>query len=101
MDNASVPSLSASASRDAAGRLHLSIVNLDPNQPAQITATISGGAIRGVTGEVLTATAINAMNTFNDPHTVKPTRFSNYKLEGSQLNLTIPSKSIIVLELKD
>ncbi len=98
--DASVPSLSASASRDEAGRLHLSVVNLDPNRPAEITATLSNAAIKTVTGEVLTAPAINAMNTFERPHTVKPAPFSNHKLEGSQLKLTIPSKSVVVLELK-
>jgi len=33
VDQASVPALSASASRDKEGRLHLSIVNLDPTAP--------------------------------------------------------------------
>src|SRR6185295_4223447 len=38
----SVPSLQASASRDAAGRLHLSIVNLDPNRAGAVTMKIGG-----------------------------------------------------------
>jgi len=97
---ASVPSLSASASRDAEGRLYLSVVNLDPNRAAEISVTISGGSVRSVTGEVLTSIAINAMNTFDAPNTVRPARFSDYKLAGSQLNLTIPSKSVVVLELR-
>lgn len=100
LGDASVPSLSVSASRDSQGRVHLSIVNLDPNKPADITTTIWGGAIRSVTGEVLTATAVNAMNTFDSPYVVKPELFSGYKPEGSQLNLRIPSKSVVVLELR-
>ncbi len=100
LDDASVPSLSASASRDSQGRLHLSIVNLDPNQAAEITTTIWGGAIKGVTGEVLTAPAVNTMNTFDNPNAIRPVPFSGYKLEGSQLSLRIPSKSVVVLELK-
>ena len=99
MGDASVPSLSASASRDAGGRVHLSVVNLDPNRASEISVTISGGSIRSVTGEMLTSPAINAMNTFDSPNTVKPARFSDYRLTGSQLNLTIPSKSVVVLEL--
>ena len=99
LGDASVQSLSASASRDSEGRLHLSVVNLDPNRSAEITVTISGGAARSVTGEVLTATAVNAMNTFDGPNTVKPAPFSAYKLEGSQLKLNIPSKSVVVLYL--
>ena len=100
MGDASVPSLSASASRDSEGRLHLSIVNLDPNRSAELTTTIWGGDVKRVTGEVLTAPAVNAMNSFDRPETVKPAPFSGYKLEGSKLNLTIPSKSVVVLELK-
>jgi len=43
---------------------------------------------------------VNAMNTFDNPNTVKPEPFSGYKLDGSQLNLRIPSKSVVVLELR-
>ena len=100
LGDAAVPSLSASASRDSAGRLHLSLVNLDPNHAAEITASISMGSIRNVSGEVLTATAMNAMNTFDQPNTVKPTAFSSFKLQGSQLSLSVPAKSVVVLELE-
>ena len=100
LGDAAVPSLSASASRDSEGRVHLSIVNLDPNQAAEITTTIWDSAIKSVTGEVLTAPAVNAMNTFDIPNAVKPAAFSGYKLHGPQLTLRIPSKSVVVLELR-
>src|SRR5689334_3643163 len=100
LGDASVPSLSASASRDSQGRVHISIVNLDPNQAAEITTTIWGGAIKSVSGEVLTAPAVNAMNTFDSPNAVKPAAFSDYKLDGSQLTLRVPLKSVVVLELR-
>jgi alpha-L-arabinofuranosidase len=97
---ASVPSLSASASRDAAGRLHLSVVNLDPTRPAEVATTISGAAIKSVGGEVLTAPAMNAMNTFEQPNAIRPAPFDGYRLQGSQLTLSIPPKSVVVLELQ-
>jgi alpha-L-arabinofuranosidase len=100
LSDASLPSLSASASRDAEDRLHLSLVNLDPNRAAEINANVWRAAIKTITGEVLTALAMNAMNTFDRPNDVKPAPFNGYKLEGSQLMLTIPAKSIVVLELK-
>jgi alpha-N-arabinofuranosidase len=100
LGDASVPSLSATASRDKEGRLHLSVVNLDANRAAEVTATLSGPMLKTVTGEVLTAPAINSMNTFDGPNIVKPTPYRGYKLTGSQLNLTIPSKSVVVLELR-
>jgi alpha-N-arabinofuranosidase len=100
LGDASVPSLSVSASRDSEGRLHVSIINLNPNQPAELTTTIWGGAIKSVIGEVLTAPAVNSMNTFESPNTVKPAPFSRYKLEGSQVSLSIPAKSVVALEFK-
>ncbi|HKQ52007.1 MAG TPA: alpha-N-arabinofuranosidase [Pyrinomonadaceae bacterium] len=97
---AAVPSLSASASRDGEGRLHLSVVNLDPARPAEVTTTIAGSSVKSVDGEVLTAPAMNAMNTFDHPNTIKPTPFLGHKLQDSQLMLSIPPKSVVVLELK-
>jgi alpha-N-arabinofuranosidase len=97
---ASVPSLSVSASRDGEGRLHLSLVNLDPVRAAEVTTTVAGAAPKSVSGEVLTAAAMNALNTFDSPNAVKPARFDGYKLQGSQLTLSIPPKSVVVLELK-
>ena len=100
LDQTTVPSLHISASRDNEGRLHVSIVNLDPNRGAEIATTIDGAAVKSVTGEVLTAGAMNAMNTFENREVVKPSPFSALKLNGAQLNLTVPAKSVVMLELK-
>jgi alpha-L-arabinofuranosidase len=100
LGDASIPSLNVSASRDREGRVHLSIVNLEPTRAAEITATVSGATIRSVSGEVLTAPAMNAMNTFDRPNTVKPAPFNGYKVQGAQLMLNIPAKAVVVLELK-
>ena len=92
IDQSSVPSLSASASRDAEGKLHLSIVNLEPSRTAEITIRVTGSAIRQVTGEVLTAPLMNAMNTFDQPNSIKPAPFNSYKIQNSQLVLSVPPK---------
>ena len=96
--DAAVPALNVSASRDGEGHLHLSIVNLDPTRTGEIT--VFGGTFKNVSGEVLTANAVNAINTFDQPNTVKPAPFTTYKLQGPQLILTIPAKSVVMLELK-
>ena len=100
MDKASVPSLSASASRDKEGKLHLSIVNLDPNRAAEIAAKVIGAEVRKVSGEVLTALAMNAMNTFDRPETIRSAPFSGSRVQDGQLTLSIPPKSVVVLELQ-
>jgi alpha-N-arabinofuranosidase len=100
LDGASVPSLSASASRDKDGKLHLSIVNLDPNRAAEITMKIIGSAAGKITGEVLTASTMNAMNTFDNPAAMKPAPFTAFRIQGAQADLRIPPKSVVMLELE-
>ena len=97
---ASVPSLHASASRDRAGKLHLSLVNLDPNRPVQVLTRLVGPTMRNLTGRLLTAQAMNTINTFDKPDLIKPAEFTGFKLDGAQLTLSLPSKSIVVLELQ-
>jgi len=100
MDETSIPTLSASASRDSGGRIHLSIVNLEPNRSAEITTEIRGQQVQSVTGEVLTAAARNAMNTFENPAAVKPSVFVAYRMTGPELTLNVPAKSVLMMELK-
>ncbi|HZB46261.1 MAG TPA: alpha-N-arabinofuranosidase [Pyrinomonadaceae bacterium] len=95
-----VPSLHASASRDAGGRLHLSVVNLDPNRPAQVSLKVAGASAKNVKGRVLTAPAMNTVNTFDRPDAVKPAPFTAFELKGDQLTLNLPSKSVVVLEIQ-
>jgi alpha-N-arabinofuranosidase len=95
--NGSIPSLHASASRDKSGALHISIVNLDPNRSAQVSMKITGATAAKITGQVLTAPAINTTNTFDNPDAVKPARFTGLKSEGDRILLNLPSKSVVVL----
>jgi len=40
------------------------------------------------------------MNTFDKPETAKPVLFTGVKVEGDQLILSLPSKSVVVLEFQ-
>jgi alpha-N-arabinofuranosidase len=99
-DASTLPAVSASAVRDKDGRLHVALVNVNPSQPATITAQIPGGTATGVTGRVLTAAAINAHNTFDQPAVVKPAAFTGAAIESGSLKATLPPKSVVVLDLK-
>ena len=95
-----IPSLHASASKDKSGRLHLSIVNLDPNRPAEISVKISGATTGSVTGRVLTAPAMDSINTFDKPDAVRPVPLTGANQEGDRISLTIPSKSVVAMEIR-
>jgi alpha-N-arabinofuranosidase len=95
-----IPAVSASASRDAAGRIHISLVNTNPHDAITVASALTGVTAKSVTGRILTAPATNSHNTFNAPHTVEPVAFSGAKLDGSTLTVALPAKSIVVLELQ-
>src|SRR5262245_54766239 len=56
----SMPGLSASASRDKAGRVHLSLCNVNPNREAHVTCEVRGMALSAIQGRVLTADRMQA-----------------------------------------
>jgi alpha-N-arabinofuranosidase len=96
----SVPAVSASASRDTAGAIHITLVNVDPNQPRTVQADIRGVKVSTVSGRLLTAPTMQAHNTFEQPEAVKPVAFTGARLAGGMLNIELPSKSVVVLELR-
>jgi alpha-N-arabinofuranosidase len=92
----SIPMIHASASRDASGALHLSLVNLDPRSSVEID--VSPVPAR-VGGRVLTAGAMNARNTFDDPRAVEPAPFRDFTLNGSSMVVRLPPRAVAVLRL--
>ncbi|PTX91813.1 alpha-N-arabinofuranosidase [Opitutus sp. ER46] len=98
-EGASIPAVSASASRDAQGRIHVSFANCDPNNAVVVECKLTGVTAKAVSGRVLTAAAMNAHNTFAQPDAVKPADFKDAQLNGETLRVTLPSKSVVMLEL--
>ena len=95
-----LPAVSVSASRDKAGAVHVSLVNLDPNKPQTIAVDLKGLKASGVTGRVLTSPKIQDHNTFETPNKIKPVTFNGASLAANKLNVTLPPVSVVVLELK-
>jgi alpha-N-arabinofuranosidase len=54
----------------------------------------------GVSGQILTAGAINAINTIENPTAVQPASFSGAHVTGGVLNLDLPAKSVVMLTLR-
>ena len=99
-DNREVPMLSASASKDKNGLIHITLANVDVDNTQNITLDLQGQKISGVSGRILTSASINDHNTFEKPDAVKPVAFNGAKVEKGQLKINIPAKSIVVLEVK-
>ncbi len=96
-----IPSLNVSASRDKEGEIHISIVNLDPDNSQKLSCEIQGHSINNVSGEIITTDEMNAYNDFNMEEKVNINSFSGYKLKNGLLEVSLPAKSIVMLELKE
>ena len=94
-----IPAVSASASRDKAGKIHVTLCNLNPNQSADVTCELQGAKTQKISGRILTAPEMNAHNTFDQPDNVKPTEFNAFKVTDNGFVTTLPAKSVVVLEI--
>lgn len=103
-DGKDIPAASVTASRDKDGRIHVSLVNTNPNAPMIVRCEIAGApaasAPKKVSGRVLTAPAVNSVNTFDAPNTVRPEIFRDAKFDGGVLTVTLPAKSVVTLALE-
>ncbi len=97
LDGKEVPSLSASASKDAKGAVNISLVNVDPSTESEVLIDLRGGEFSGVTGRILSGAELNAHNTFENSETVRPVAFTGARLKKNILSLKIPPASVVVL----
>jgi alpha-L-arabinofuranosidase len=94
-----LPRVDAIAAKDGAGVLWLAVTNIDPTRSVDISARLAGISPRAVTGETLTAAAVDSVNTFEAPATVAPKTVSA-KVQGDQLTVTLEPKSVTVLAIR-
>jgi alpha-N-arabinofuranosidase len=95
-----LPRVDAVAARDTNGKLWLSLVNLDPERPADVRLAIPGVRARAATGTVLTAPKVNAINTFEAPNTVVPRPISGRAADGA-VALQLPAKSVVMVAIEE
>ena len=91
-----LPRVDAIAARDAAGRILLSLTNLDPSRSVRIETSLNGAAIRSVSGETLTAPRVDSVNTFETPGAVTP-RPLPAAVQSGRLVVTLEPRSVSVL----
>ena len=96
----SVPAVSASASRDRRGVVHMTLSNLDPVRARPVVVALEGLRVAGATGRVLTGPAMDSHNTFERPEAVAPAPFAGARVADGRLSVALPPRSVVVLELR-
>jgi alpha-N-arabinofuranosidase len=95
-----LPSVSVSASRNAAGLTHVSVVNINSTSTEDIEIDITGQQYKSVTGRILSSGKMDDHNTFEKPDFIKPAVYKSAVLKNGKLKIKLPPFSLAVLELK-
>jgi len=93
-----IPAISGTAARGTDDKVYLALVNTHPGQAETVKVTLSGMEVTGVSGQVLTADAMDAHNTFDDPEAIAP-RVYSARADGGELLLEIPAKAVVVVSV--
>ena len=97
-DKIALPKVDAIAARAKDGKVWLAITNLDPNNPADVAASVPGQSAARAVGEMLTGERVDSINTFEAPRSVVPKPFAA-KAAGRLLVLHLAPRSVTVVQL--
>lgn len=95
-----IQAVSASASKDKNGVVHISLVNMDAKKNQEINIDLGTVAVKTVSGRILQSGQLQDHNSFEYPEKVKPAEFKKAVLKGKDLSVSLPPFSVVVLALK-
>ena len=95
----SVPAVSASASVDADGKLHLTLSNANPHTDIPVQVLVRGMRLSKAQGRTLQGDRMNAHNTFEQPNAVAPRPLTGVTIGADALQVTLPKMSVAVIEI--
>ncbi len=94
-----IPGVSASASRDAEGLVHLTLCNTNPNESVDLVCELRGLEVSSVAGRILTAGRMTDHNTFDQPDRVRPVEYEGAMIGDEGMAISLPAMSVVALEL--
>ncbi|GAF63160.1 alpha-N-arabinofuranosidase [Bacillus sp. TS-2] len=94
-----IPAISATASINKNGQVHISLSNVDHLQTHSIEVDIRGLNLSEAAGQLLTADHIDSHNTFEEPEQVKLVEFTDMELQDQKLVVQLPSMSVVTIAL--
>ena len=95
-----LPAISASASKDAEGKTHISLVNIDAHKENTVSIDLEELNIKDFSAEILASDKLQDHNSFEDPEHIMPKTFKDFKFKKGVLEVTLPPFSVVVLEGK-
>jgi len=100
MGGKSIPAINASAAKGQDGKIYIGTANMDPEDSVVLTIDLGDLKPKSVSGQVMTATKMDAGNGIGEPATVQPVNFAGAKLAKGMLILALPAKSVVVVSVQ-
>lgn len=95
-----MPAISATASKDKNGAIHISFVNIDPSNDIEISCSLRGTEKSNITkSQIITGDKVETHNTFKQPDNIRMVDFKGAKCKNGELTLKIPAKSLVTVEI--
>lgn len=95
-----LPALSASASKDKNGLVHISLVNVDAKKQNTVEIDLNELGIKSASGQILASAKLQDHNSFENPTKIQPVSFKGFDIKKGKLTVTLPPFSVVVLEGK-
>lgn len=101
IDGFNMDQVNASASKDAEGKIHVSLVNVALDKPIKVKCDIRGANVKTIgEAQLLTSDKIADCNTFDNQHKIELAAFKKCSLKDGILTVEMPAKSVVTIELK-
>lgn len=99
--NESIPGVNVSASKDENGKIHVSVVNLNPKKAVPANVILNGYNAKQIKGEVLTSASYTDYNSFDKPDKIAMKEYKDFKKESNgNISMKLPPLSIVTLEIQ-
>jgi alpha-L-arabinofuranosidase len=96
LNDESIPTISTTVSKDKDGRINITITNTHARNREEVTMNFRGRDLRRtLSGHILTADKVSAVNTYDNPDNVSVKDFSDFNLRDNVLSITLPPKSVV------
>ena len=99
VDGESLPALSASASKNEAGEIHISLVNIDSQKAHAVSIPMENLNTKKVSIEAIQSPNIQDHNTFEQPNKIEIKTFTDFSVKKGQLQMEIPAHSVLLVKV--
>lgn len=95
-----IPNVNVSASKDKSGKIHVSVVNLNPKEVTTANVILNGINVKSIKASVLTSDKFNDYNSMDYPNKIASKEFKDFKkVSGNSLDVKLPPMSVVVFEV--